>query len=327
MTIQHPQLERLLSLAIRSLELVGAQIVVGGQVLASSGSFRDEVPLAELGLFDADYSERGLLKVYCTRRIEGRKLSNHEQLCLEDFASLASELLALESPQSLEQVYALAPMAMLVLDARGRIESLNRAAEQLWRCSALELHHRRAEELISSDSSAKRMLLVALYAGQAVRDFACTSVTLGGTPLTLNLNITPIVDAGGHILRFVCCAEDVSEQRRVEAGLEAQKRFYESILDNIPAEIAVLDRDFRYLYINPKAIRNPELRAWSLGKNDAEIVARADWSVEGLHERREKLERVVQDKVPQSWEEAFELNGGWFTASVTLTQWWMVLES
>ena len=311
MTIQHPQLERLLNLAIRSLELVGAQIVVGGQVLVSSGSFPDEEALAELGLFDADYSERGLLKVYCTRRIEGRTLSTHEQLCLEDFAALASELLALESPQSLEEVYVLAPVAMLVLDARGKIQSLNRAGEQLWRCSASELQGHRAEELLANSADAKRMLLVTLLLGQTVRDFACTSATLGGTPLTLNLNITPIMDAGGHILRFVCCVEEVSEQRRIKAELQAQKQFYENILDNIPAEIAVLDKDLRYLYINPKAIRSLELRMWALGKNDAEIVARAGWSVEGLHERREKLEGLVQDKVPQTWEEAFELNGGW----------------
>ena len=40
------------------------------------------------------------------------------------------------------------------------------------------------------------------------------------------------------------------------------------ILDKIPADIAVFDKDHNYLYINPNGIRDVETREWMIGKSD-----------------------------------------------------------
>ena len=305
----HPQLERLLKVMVLSLGFSGARMVVGQQTLASSGVFWEGFALAELGLFDAEYNERGLLEVYGGG--EGQTLSVHQQACLEDFVALASDLLALEGTQVQEQVYASAPLAIVVVDAQGRVESLNPAAQHLWECGPLELLPGRAIEWLADSDDARAQLVRALRAGETVLNFRCASQTVRGSPLQLNLNITPVQDTGGQTLRFVCCVEEVSARQRLQDQLEGQKQFYENILDHIPTEIGVLDQNLRYLYINPEAIKDPELRAWSLGKTDAEIMERTAWKPDSLLERREKLEQMVQDKVPQVWEEAFELKGSW----------------
>ena len=47
---------------------------------------------------------------------------------------------------------------------------------------------------------------------------------------------------------------------------------YRRILNHIPAEIGVLDRDGRYLFNSPSGIRDPKLREWMLGKTNHEPI-------------------------------------------------------
>ena len=47
---------------------------------------------------------------------------------------------------------------------------------------------------------------------------------------------------------------------------------YRRILNNIPAEIGVLDPEGRYLFNTPSGIRDPAVREWMLGKTNHEWV-------------------------------------------------------
>jgi two-component system, sensor histidine kinase len=55
----------------------------------------------------------------------------------------------------------------------------------------------------------------------------------------------------GHLWKYT----DVTESKLVEHKLESQKKFYEQILNEIPADIAVFDKDHRYLFVNPVGIK------------------------------------------------------------------------
>ncbi len=60
----------------------------------------------------------------------------------------------------------------------------------------------------------------------------------------------------------------VIKRQEAEALLVKQKRFYERILNNIPADVAVFDSEHRYLFVNPVSIKDAALREWLIGKND-----------------------------------------------------------
>src|SRR3982750_3703083 len=62
----------------------------------------------------------------------------------------------------------------------------------------------------------------------------------------------------------------VAENENADANQNAQKKFYEQILNNIPADVAVFSPDHRYLFLNPVANKDPELRAWMIGKSEKE---------------------------------------------------------
>ena len=82
-----------------------------------------------------------------------------------------------------------------------------------------------------------------------------------------------------------------------------QRSFYEDILNFIPSDIAVLDTDGRYLFLNPVAVKDPAMRSWLIGKTDAEYCIKRGKDI-GIAERRSSLFRqLMQTKQQVEWEE------------------------
>jgi len=104
---------------------------------------------------------------------------------------------------------------------------------------------------------------------------------------------------GGHLWVY----DDITEKINVDKKLNDQRAFYEQILDNIPSDIAVFDNNHRYLYLNPVAIKDPELRKWMVGKTDEDYVLYRNKPLSIVQERRKIFNSVVQSKKLKSWEE------------------------
>lgn len=61
---------------------------------------------------------------------------------------------------------------------------------------------------------------------------------------------------------------NTAQEVDTEKKLETQRAFYERILNNVSADIVVLDSEYRFLYVNPGAIPDEETRKWLIGKTD-----------------------------------------------------------
>lgn len=57
---------------------------------------------------------------------------------------------------------------------------------------------------------------------------------------------------------------------------DVEQSFLEKVLSGIPADIAILNKDLRYLFLNKNIIENDEIRKWVIGKTDEELHAYAD---------------------------------------------------
>jgi len=66
---------------------------------------------------------------------------------------------------------------------------------------------------------------------------------------------------------------DISQQKIADFEIKKRREFNDSVLFNIPADIAVFDKNHNYLFINPNGIADPELRNWMIGKNDFDYCA------------------------------------------------------
>jgi PAS domain S-box-containing protein len=82
-----------------------------------------------------------------------------------------------------------------------------------------------------------------------------------------------------------------------------QRKFYEEILNNIPADIAVFDSNHHYLFINPNAIKNNELRSWMIGKKDEDYAMLRQKPYSVYDQRRLTFNEAKQSKQLKSFEE------------------------
>ncbi|KUG08193.1 hypothetical protein ASU33_08370 [Solirubrum puertoriconensis] len=88
-----------------------------------------------------------------------------------------------------------------------------------------------------------------------------------------NRSFKAVAHPNGSLYMMLGYGLDNTAQREAELQLAKQREFYESILKHLPADVAVLDAEHRYVFVNPGAIRNPEVSSWIIGKTDFEYCA------------------------------------------------------
>ena len=103
----------------------------------------------------------------------------------------------------------------------------------------------------------------------------------------------------GGIWKFA----DVTDQKNEEKKLEEQRMFYEQVLNSIAADIVVFDAKHRYLFINPIAIKDSELRKWLIGKTDEDYCRAKDKPMSIAERRREIFNTAINERHPIEWEE------------------------
>ena len=87
--------------------------------------------------------------------------------------------------------------------------------------------------------------------------------------------------------------------------LQRQVLFYEALLQQLPAEVAVFDPEFKFLFVNQHAIKNEELRRWLIGRSEIEYWKSKNLPLDKAHQRIEGFKKAVADKKSTAVEEIF----------------------
>lgn len=95
----------------------------------------------------------------------------------------------------------------------------------------------------------------------------------------------------GHFWNYT----DITEKRKAEKEIIEQRQFYIDILDNIPADIAVLDSSQNYIYLNPYAIKDNQIRKWMIGKNDFDYFESKGMGPEIAIKRKEIFQKSISN--------------------------------
>ncbi len=88
----------------------------------------------------------------------------------------------------------------------------------------------------------------------------------------------------------------------------AQKNFYKKILDRLPTEVAVFDQNHKYLYVNPAAIQDDELRNYIIGKDDFEYAKHTKRESLFAQERRDRFTAAAKKKSVIEWIDEIKKN-------------------
>jgi PAS domain S-box-containing protein len=89
----------------------------------------------------------------------------------------------------------------------------------------------------------------------------------------------------------------------IKDQVNEQREFYEFILNNIPADIAVFSKEHKYVYINPQGIKNTELRKFMIGKDDFDYCRFKGIPDDMAHKRRGVFNSILENKEFINWED------------------------
>jgi len=101
------------------------------------------------------------------------------------------------------------------------------------------------------------------------------------------------------------------EQKVYERAQEVSKQrsFYETILNQVPAEIIVADRHQRYIFISESAVKDPEMREWLVGKTDFDYCQKRGLPMQVAQERASRYQEVRNNLKITEWTEKMERKG------------------
>ena len=89
-----------------------------------------------------------------------------------------------------------------------------------------------------------------------------------------------------------------------------QKEFYETIFNNIPADIVVFDSEHRYMFLNSHGVKNKEVREWMIGKDDFDYCAWRNKPTNIAIERRAQFNDMKAKRSPIQFEEKMQTDNG-----------------
>src|SRR5215211_7372559 len=195
--------------------------------------------------------------------------------------------------------------AVIAIDMQGRITYWNHQAEELYGWSAQEVMERLAGEVLVSEDQEERAAEIRseLRAG---RSWSGEFVVRrrDGTTFPAMVTDTPVRDERGELVGLIGVSMDITERKRAEEALQESNREIENILESITDAFYAFDREWRYTYINERALcriqraMGEELtREDLLGKNAWELFPEAVGSV-----FYQKYHEAVREQKPVHFE-------------------------
>lgn len=120
---------------------------------------------------------------------------------------------------------------------------------------------------------------------------------------------TPVFD-NGLLVAHIWSYEEVTEMKKKEQELISERAFYKTVLDEIPADIAIFSPDHKYLYLNKTAIKNDEIREWIIGKDDFEYCVYRNLDKKIAEKRNKFFNEVKAEATPRQWVDELKLPNG-----------------
>ncbi len=128
-------------------------------------------------------------------------------------------------------------------------------------------------------------------------------------PLKINI---PLLHKENHLLFVIDLAPIVITSLFLitDYFFNVQKSFYEKIINTIPVDIAVFDKDHKYLFVNPAGIKDKNKRKLIIGKDDFEYAKLMGRSDHIPKRRREMFLKTKSSKNIIEWQNEIELPNG-----------------
>lgn len=131
-----------------------------------------------------------------------------------------------------------------------------------------------------------------------------------GVVRIINEQAEVILNEENKAIKILGIGHDVTEQKKAEDAIINEKKFREEILNNLPADIAVFDKNHNYIFLNAHAITDEKTRNWLIGKNDFDYCKLKGTDTEMALKRDMLFKKAIQEKIEVEWiDEHIKKNG------------------
>ena len=125
----------------------------------------------------------------------------------------------------------------------------------------------------------------------------------------LNVEYTPCFEKN-ILIGHIWCYTNITDKVNKAKELHEQKIFFENILNGIPADIAVFNKEHKYIFINTEAVKNSDTRTWLIGKDDFDYCTLKKIDNTLAAERRVRFNAVIRNKKEKEWQDVVTGEGG-----------------
>lgn len=120
------------------------------------------------------------------------------------------------------------------------------------------------------------------------------NIRLDGSTFPVEASVKYIrLDDKGYVVATI---RDITERKKNEEAVRKLKEFYETVLNKIPSEVVVFDKDHHYLFVNETAIKDKFKRDWIINHTDYEYCAHFNKPVRIAEERSILFKKVKELK-------------------------------
>ena len=93
---------------------------------------------------------------------------------------------------------------------------------------------------------------------------------------------------------------------KIKYQLLKEEKFNKIILDNIPADIAVFDKEHRYVYVNSNGLKEDEIKKWIIGKDDFDYCEYRGIDKSIAEFRRNHFKNALKSKKQIEWIDEYQ---------------------
>ncbi|MBD1844304.1 PAS domain S-box protein [Cyanobacteria bacterium FACHB-63] len=193
-----------------------------------------------------------------------------------------------------------------ILDLEGRLCYMNKLEQQLLDIDNFDDYCGQAWTNLwqGKDQQAAIDAIEAAKSGNSGK-FQGSCLTTNGTLRWWDVTVSPIRNAQGEIEQLLSVSRDITDLKQTEQQLRQQQAQLEMFVKYVPAEVAMLDREMRYLCVSDRWLS-------SYGLTSQEVMGRSHYEIfpNLPPEWREVHQRCLAGAVEQCDEDPFLHDGG-----------------
>ena len=116
-----------------------------------------------------------------------------------------------------------------------------------------------------------------------------------GTFYWVDSTIVPFQE-NGKIVQYISIRYDITEKIVASQKIEEQKQFYENVLNTIPVDIAVFNKNHQYLFVNHNGIKSQEVREFIIGKTDFDYCEKYNKDITSANNRHQLFNEALEKR-------------------------------